>query len=331
MAELIVILLEMLFYLIIISVAAELTVLGAEILEHKFGAGFVGAVVLGFITTLPELIFVIVAVLAMQPGIALGSAIGGNILLFTLGYGLVILIAYWKHREIVTLPRTIHDDLWYLLIASFYLILATIFDGMLDLFDGIVLLVIYIVYIIHQIIEARNLTMNKLKEELEFETVEHIPRKEYYRSAGLLLFGGILLILAAEPFVHAITSLSGEIGISALFLALVISPLASEMPEKISAFILTMKSMKGAEMAVSNFIGSKVQNNSLLFGLMTIVSIVAFGTGIETGGEIVALLLMVFTTVVGVLVTYDLQLKHKEGILVVGLYVVVIGLLFIIS
>ncbi|MHA2339073.1 MAG: sodium:calcium antiporter, partial [Candidatus Hodarchaeales archaeon] len=88
MADLLLLFFEMVILLILMSVAAELIVKGAEILEHKFGSAFVGAIILGFITTLPELIFVIIAVLAMEQQIALGSAIGGNILLFTLGYGL---------------------------------------------------------------------------------------------------------------------------------------------------------------------------------------------------------------------------------------------------
>ena len=47
--------------IVIISFASELLALGSEVLEHKFGPSFVGSVLLGFITMLPELIFVIVA------------------------------------------------------------------------------------------------------------------------------------------------------------------------------------------------------------------------------------------------------------------------------
>lgn len=47
--------------LIIFAVASELLAKGSEILEIKFGTGFTGSVVLGFITMLPELIFLLVA------------------------------------------------------------------------------------------------------------------------------------------------------------------------------------------------------------------------------------------------------------------------------
>jgi cation:H+ antiporter len=155
-----------------------------------------------------------------------------------------------------------------------------------------------------------------------------LTRKNYFNSFLLLLIGGILILIVAEPFVHSISVLSVEFGISALFLALVISPFASEMPEKISAYILTYKSMKGAEMAISNFVGSKVQNNTLLFGLMTLTSIIAFGEGISTNNEVVSMLFMVLTTIVGVIVTYDLKLNKKEGIGVLTLYFLVIFILY---
>lgn len=82
-----------LLLLIIMSVASEFLALRSEILEVKFGAGFVGSVILGFITMLPELLFVLIAINEGQVDVAVGSAIGGNILIFTFGYGMVIFIA----------------------------------------------------------------------------------------------------------------------------------------------------------------------------------------------------------------------------------------------
>ncbi|MCH8908222.1 MAG: hypothetical protein IH840_14125 [Candidatus Heimdallarchaeota archaeon] len=41
------------FWLVVLSVASEFLALGAEVLSTVFGAGFVGSVILGFITMLP--------------------------------------------------------------------------------------------------------------------------------------------------------------------------------------------------------------------------------------------------------------------------------------
>lgn len=311
---------ETLFLLAVISFAADFLSKSAEALEKKFGASFVGSVVLGFVTTLPELVFVVVAVLALENNVALGSAIGGNILLFTIGYGMVILLAYVYHKRLITLSPTLRDDLWYLLIASLFILLAAA-DGEFQLWEGLVLWVIYVIFIIDQFYESREVMAANV------EKIEPITSKEKKVSLSFLVVGSVLLLLAAEPFVHTIVDLSEEIGVSALFLALVISPFASEMPEKISAFLLTKKSMEGAEIAIANFIGSKVQNNSLLFGVMIVIACTA-GEPFKIGNEVINLLLMVVTTIVGVKITFDLELCPKEGVLAVLLYVLVVIALF---
>jgi cation:H+ antiporter len=151
------------------------------------------------------------------------------------------------------------------------------------------------------------------------------------RSAVFLLVGGFCLFIAAEPLVLAFEHVSIEIGLSALVVATILSPLASEMPEKISAFFLAKKSMKGAEVAVANFIGSKVQNNSLLFGAMIIYAgwrdVSLFHPGdMET---LKNLLFMVVTTAFGVKITYDLRLSVVEGLVSLLLYGVIVAALFV--
>ncbi|MHA2250750.1 MAG: sodium:calcium antiporter [Candidatus Kariarchaeaceae archaeon] len=306
--------------LIVIGIASEFLAKGAEILETKFGAGFTGSVVLGFITMLPELIFVLVAVNEMKYDIALGSAVGGNILLFTIGYGIVILTAYFKHNEVIKLPKTIKDDLWYLFIATIYLLISSL-SGSFGLIDGIILFTLYFVFVIHQYIETKS-----LKEE-KHEKIEY-TRRIWLKNGSYMLIGAIGILLAAEPFVHAIIDISHETGVSAIVLALIISPLASELPEKISAFVLASRSLKGAEIAVANFIGSKVQASTLLFGSMILFKRYLDGGNFEVGENFVQILLAVLTTLVGIWITYDLKLKLKEGVLVVFLYFVCIVAVF---
>ncbi len=309
--------------LLVISLGSELLARGAEILEHKFGAGFVGSVILGFITMLPELIFVMVAVMADEIGVAVGSAIGGNILLFTLGYGMVILIAYLKHGEIIELKFTMRDDLWYLTISSFYLLIAS-FDRRLELRDGVLLVIMYFVFVGHQYWESRRYGDHH-------EDRVEIRRFEWVKSYVFMAVGAAVIVFSAEPFVHTIIELSTVLGVSALFLALVISPIASEMPEKISAFVLARKSMKGAEIAIANFIGSKVQTGTLLFGMMIILE-VFLDNGrayLNVTGSMIQIFLAVFTTIVGVFITFDLKLKMRENFLVVLLYVVSIFMAYI--
>ncbi|MFX1252226.1 MAG: sodium:calcium antiporter [Promethearchaeota archaeon] len=322
--------------LVLMSIAAELIARGAEILGKKFGAGFVGAVVLGFITTLPELVFVMVAISAAQQAqqvtegynIAMGSAIGGNLLLFTVGYGLVIITAYIFHRQSISLDNVhLRDDLWYLLISCIVILFAAL-DGEFQWYEGLILIGIYIIYVIHQFFESRLLDIVPRDDTVY---MADMTKRKWLISGGMLFIGSVLLLLVANPFVVAIEELSLELGLSALILALIISPFASEMPEKISAFVLTIRDIKGAEMAIANFIGSKVMNNSLLFGAMIILAAVVYNNPLtDTTRDILILLVMVLTTVIGIKLTYDLKLRPKEGLLALILYVISVGVVIVI-
>ena len=328
-------------FLLVIIVGSELLSRSAIVLEKKYGAGFVGTIVLGFITTFPELIFVLIAVTATPRGevaeVAMGSAIGGNILLFTFGYGAVIVFAWWFHRKNILLTPALRDDLWYLVGSTAFIIFAIMIDQRFDMWEGVVLFVIYVVYVIHQFIEARTLARRKAElaradgAEDACETQPPPTKRDYIQSAIFLLAGGFCLFLAAEPLVHAFEEASSIVGVSALIVATVLSPLASEMPEKISAFFLTRRSMEGAQCAVANFIGSKVQNNSLLFGLMIVVANLR-GVSLFRPDDMEVLknlLFMVVTTAFGVKITYDLNLSMAEGAASLALYGIIIAALFI--
>ena len=308
--------------LFILGVASEFLARGAHIFEKIFGPTFTGSVILGFITMLPELIFVLVAVNAMEFEVALGSAIGGNILLFTIGYGLVIIIAWIRHKKPIKLSVYIRDDLWFLLIAAVYLLITSL-KGHFALYDGIILTLLYVVFVFWQYYEVRYL-IKEAKDKRVKPT-----RKEIITSIVLLVISGIIIIVTAEPFVHQITELSTELGISVLFLALVVSPFASELPEKLSAFRLAYNDISGAEISIANFVGSKVQAGTLLFGLMIIWKYILFGSAfLISSDNFIQLLIAIFTTIVGFYITYDLKLLKKEGIFVLVLYVIAIATTF---
>ncbi len=314
--------------MIVLAVSSEFLAKGAEVLETKFGAGFVGSVILGFITMLPELVFVMVAIRAGESDVAVGSAVGGNILLFTIGLGLVILLAIWRHGEHIHLSHLMRDDFFYLFISSLYLIFASL-DGSFGFFDGIVLCILYLAFVIHQYWETRRYPEG-IHPKDNRETKPEKEEKEIKITKNILFFiiGTIGILWAAEPFVESIVEISIETGIPALFLSLVISPIASEMPEKISSLILTLNSMTGAEMAVANFVGSKIQANTLLFGSMVLYFISLNGTPLSVTKVFLDIMVAIITTLVGTFILIDLKLKKKEGLLILILYLVAIFVVY---
>jgi Ca2+/H+ antiporter len=63
-----------------------------------------------------------------------------------------------------------------------------------------------------------------------------MTKRKWLISGGLLFIGSVLLLLVAHPFVVAIEELSLELGLSALILALIISPFDLPLPLTIRAY-----------------------------------------------------------------------------------------------
>ncbi|PSO05316.1 hypothetical protein B9Q13_02275, partial [Candidatus Marsarchaeota G2 archaeon ECH_B_SAG-G16] len=73
-----------------IIVASELVASSSDDLRKWYPPTFIGSVVLGFITNLPDIFIIIAAALTSSGVLALGALLGGNALAFTLGYFFVI-------------------------------------------------------------------------------------------------------------------------------------------------------------------------------------------------------------------------------------------------
>ena len=97
----------------------------------------------------------------------------------------------------------------------------------------------------------------------------HISTNKNDMTKAILAFaaGTLGILVAAGPFIDSLQTFSEDIGVSTIVLAVIISPIAGEMPEKISMMILARKGAAGTAIAIANVLGSKILNNSLLLGV----------------------------------------------------------------
>ena len=78
-------------------------------------------------------------------------------------------------------------------------------------------------------------------------TPVHISTNKKDMTKAVLAFvvGTIGILVGAGPFIHSLQTFSEDIGVSTIVLAVIISPIAGEMPEKISMMILARKGAAG--------------------------------------------------------------------------------------
>lgn len=311
--------LEFVGLLVAMTGAAALLSHGAEALAERYGANFTGSIVLAIITTLPEYMFVVWASIKGQYGMAVGSAVGACTLLITLGYGSIILLATTrmsrKPVKVIELSKNTQVDALYLLVTALVALLLAWEGNGLDLKDAIVLTIVFIAYVVHVAKGAAGFAKQL--------AVANPSPKAFVKSIGLLVAGGVAIILLAGPFVDSMIHLSEAMNISPVTIAIILGPLASEMPEKMTAYITVMRNGALAEISVCNFIGSKVNHNSLLLALIPIIAVLQ-GRGHVPGIVNTPFIIMTALTVVATLSLSRRRLERWEGVVFVLLYVLVI-------
>lgn len=288
-------------------IAAELVAKGTEELEPLIGQGLAGGVLLGLLGSTPETIFVIIAVLKGSFNIAIGSAIGGNLILFTLGMGVIAIVYCLKWKTKLKMKEDYRVELVFLAISTFGM-LALILYGALNVISGLLLSSIYVAYLAYRYGKAR-----------------HTMRKSLATKRGVRLFGEglvyitigmVMVAFLSEYFVDAITQLAGALQIAAIWLALVISPIAADLDETISGYRIATKNAGGGSTAVVSFLGSKLENNTILLGLIGILA----GTSVSLGSASTELLIVIGTNIVAFLFVIRGRFGYREGMVLITLY-----------
>lgn len=312
---------------------------GAEHLAERWGGRFVGRTLLSVATTLPEIGIVVAATKNGSYGTAIGSALGSNLFMMTFGLAIMLIIATTRLSKA---PQKFIDVKEFGLDKIFLIITAVagavMFINGYDVMDGIVFAGMFAVYIGFAFREMKK--EKKMMKMVPFEVHLHenpsqIKSKKHFTRAMILFVAGTVgIFIGAEPFVHALEGVSVDFGVSVVVLAVIVSPLAGEMPEKISMIFLARKSASGASIAVANVLGSKILNNTLLLSvaIFAAMSYRGFTTKIPNTAILEnQMILVTVITIVALIPMFRNKMGIKSGMMLLILYMIGIGMQFVLS
>ena len=328
----------MLLWLGELTGASFLLSYGAEHLSMRYGAKFVGRTLLSVATTLPEIAIVIYAAAAGSYEVAIGAGLGSNLLMMTLGLAIMLLIATTKLSKAPLKGidvRTFKLDKIFLLATA--LISAVLFIDGFNYIDGFIFAGMFGAYLVVALVEmkAENKANKAKKQVIEDHKVVSVTDDESQHgkkvgggmTKAILAFaaGTAGIFFGAEPFIHSLEGLSVEAGVSVVVLAVIISPIAGEMPEKISMMLLARKGAAGASIAVANVLGSKILNNTLLLAV-AVFGAMFYGGFFEvmpaTTALVYQMILVTVVTVIAVAFMFKKEIGLKVGIVLALMYVV---------
>jgi cation:H+ antiporter len=303
---------------------------------------FVGRTLLSIATTLPEIAIVIYAAADGLYGIAIGAGLGSNLLMMTLGLAIMLLIATTRLSKapLKSIPLGMFKlDKIFLLATA--IISAVLFINGYNFLDGFTFSALFIAYIVLAFLEMKEerkreslrITPGVSKSENKDQLIEvndaGVSGKTFdqamLKSVLAFVAGTVGIVVGAGPFIHSMQEFSLEVGISVIILAVMISPLAGEMPEKISMMILARKGAAGASIAVANVLGSKILNNTLLLAVAVFGAMYhgGFLTNIELTTVLAyQMILVTAVTIIALVPLFKKEIGLKVGILLAALYAI---------
>ncbi|MEX2532845.1 MAG: hypothetical protein WD360_02640 [Nitriliruptoraceae bacterium] len=295
--------------LMVLSFAADQFVIGAVRLSVKANISpvIVGAVIIGFGTSLPE--FVVSGLASFQDGadLAVANVIGSNSANLALVLGIAIIMtriqvpASVKRRE---LPIA-------LVTAGLF---ALIIQRPLSVTGGVILAVVFVFSISVMLLLARN---------------EHpAPLDTYGMSANFIylrLFGGLGGTLAgAQLLITSARFIASELGFSEGLVGLTLVAIGTSLPE-LATTVAAARRRQGA-LIIGNLLGSNLFNATAV-GAIAVV----FAPGVSitnTVSGVATIVMLGISVAVGVAIVAFRSLPRIVGVLLIAGYIATMPLLF---
>ncbi|WP_412048574.1 calcium/sodium antiporter [Hoeflea sp. Naph1] len=244
--------------LALLTAGAEFLVRGAISLANRFGMPplLIGLTVVGFGTSMPELLVSLKAALAGAPALAVGNVVGSNTANILLILGAAAIISPIAAR-IPNLTR----DLVMMLVAALTMLGLGYLGNVTPVLGGamVVVLVAYLAWI------ASVKSGASCADEAELHT-----RLAGWKEAAFIIGGLAGLFIGASLLIDSATAIARQFGISEAVIGLTIVAIGTSLPELATSVVAAIRGH--AEVALGNVVGSNIFN---ILGILGVTAMVA--------------------------------------------------------
>lgn len=277
----------------------------------KLSEMVIGLTVVGFGTSMPELLVSAQSALMGSSGIAIGNVVGSNISNIALILGLTAIVHTIPSQKI-----TLKLDLPFMLL-SFALFVAIAMTGTVGRVAGVVAVIMLVCFVTYQVRLSRKASKKeaKLAAENPQKTVAEEPMA-LWKAILLVIVSFLAMVFGANVLVEGASNIARQLGVSDRIIGLTIVAIGTSLPELFSSIMAAVKGK--TDMAIGNIIGSGTFNVLCVVGVSAIITPIT-GTNIGFAFDYV---LMIF---LGVLLWLFLRSKYRlerwEGIVLTAIYI----------
>jgi cation:H+ antiporter len=301
----------------LLTLGAELLVRSSAGLARRLGVSpfVIGAIIVGFGTSTPELSASLVAALRGASDIAVGNVVGSNIFNVAMVLGVAALI-----RPVKTDPRALRFDLAVVSAVSVIPWLSMLAGGVLPRWMGGLMLLGLAAFVVRSFRHGR---VDDAETELGEAMAEgYEPRKSITLGVVGTVAGLVLLVGGAKLLVDSAVDIARAAGLSELVIGLTIVAVGTSLPELVTSVVAAMKGH--AELALGNVLGSNIFNLLGILGVTTVI------TPQRIAGQTLWLdtpLMLGLVLALALIASTGKRISRGEGALLVAVWVGYVGVL----
>lgn len=274
----------------------------------------VGLTIVAMGTSAPELAVSVSAALGGSSDIAVGNAVGSNILniLVILGLSAIIIpLAVDKSMFKRDFPML-------LLTAVLLPVSALVFGNEIGLIAGIIFVAVFAFYLFLTVKSA--IAYRKSGAADDTSTIKILP---WWLSILYTVGGAVVIIFGGNISVNAATKIAHDLEISEAIIGLTIVALGTSLPELVTSVVAAKKGC--SDIALGNIVGSNIFNVLLILGTTSIIKPIP----VTFDGIMDMLILLCVTVYLFVACFITKKISRPVGVSFIVLYVGYTAYLFI--
>ncbi len=256
--------------LVALYFGAEWLLRGSISLAHKMAVPtlLVSLVIVGFGTSMPELLVSVRAGIAGSSDIALGNVVGSNtanILLIIAICALIFPITHWD--------KAVKRDA-YVMVGAAVLLLGLVQFPTIGRIAGVLMVILLLAYVAYSYHSGK-----RALETVDDKDIKHEVLSGPFMA--LLILGGLAtLFVGAEFLVRGATSLAREFGVSEAVIGLTVVAVGTSLPELATGIMSAIR--KHSDIMIGNIVGSNIFNILFILGVTSVIQPIAVSPRFDT-------------------------------------------------
>ncbi|PJI91891.1 cation:H+ antiporter [Yoonia maricola] len=247
----------MAFGLYLLIKGGDWTVDAAVFVAERTGLSplFIGATIVSFGTSVPELFTSVNANLQGYPGISLGNVLGSNVANILLVLGATAFVF-----KVTADPKHLFKDLAMMLLATAIMVYGMISDSFTQVF-GLIMFAILVTFVVYQY-RTDNIVVEEDDDDDDGAGITTM------KSAAIILLGGVAaLAVGSELLVKGAVQTGTAIGVPEAVIGMTVVAFGTSLPELSTCIAAARKQSVG--LILGNIIGSNT------FNILSIIALTA--------------------------------------------------------